>query len=107
MSEQKSIKIGLLGNGGNSFTQPGQSVVLENRKKAVITGVREVEGFTETEVSLYTDMGQLTVKGRELRVSQVNTDTGELIMTGDLITSMVYSDKPRRTPDNFITRLFR
>lgn len=107
MSEQKSIKIGLSGNGGNGFSRTGQSVVLENRKKAVITGVREVEGFTETEVSLYTDMGQLTVKGRELRVSQVDTDTGELIMTGDPITSMTYSDKPRRTPDNFITRLFR
>lgn len=104
MSEQKSVRIGSL---GNSFSQTGQSVVIENRKKAVITGVREVEGFTETEVSLYTDMGQLTVKGRELRVNQVNTETGELILTGDMITSMVYSDKPRRTPDNFITRLFR
>lgn len=104
MSEQKSIRIG---TSGNISSQRGQSVVMENRKKAVITGVKEVEGFTETEVSLYTDMGQLTVKGKALRVSQVNTETGELIMTGDLINSMVYSDKTRRTPDNFITKLFR
>lgn len=104
MSEQKSVRIGTSGSGGS---QAGQSVVMENRKKAVITGVKEVEGFTETEVSLYTLMGQLTVKGKALRVSQVNTDTGELIMTGDMINSFVYSDKIRRTPDNFITRLFR
>lgn len=80
---------------------------MENRKRLVISGVKEVEGFTETEVSLYTEMGQLTVRGKNLHVSQVNTDTGELIMTGDPVNSLVYSDKPRRTPDNIITKLFR
>ncbi len=84
-----------------------QSLVMENRRRLVLSGVKEVEGFTETEVSLFTEMGQLTVKGRNLRVSQVDTDTGELVMTGDTVTSLVYSDKPRRTPDNFITKLFR
>lgn len=80
---------------------------MENRKRLVISGVKEVEGFTETEVSLYTDMGQLTVKGRNLHVNQVSTDTGELIMVGDMVNSLVYSDKPRCTPNNFITKLFR
>lgn len=80
---------------------------MENRKRLVISGVKEVEGFTETEVSLYTDMGQLTVRGKNLHVNQVNTDTGELIMTGDMVNYLVYSDKTRRTPDNIITKLFR
>ena len=83
------------------------SLVMENRKKLVISGVREVEGFTETEVRLYTDMGQITVKGRNLKVNQVSTETGELIMNGDMINSVVYSEKPKRTPNNFITKLFR
>ena len=104
MSEQKSIKIG---SPYGSSSAMGQNVVMENRKKAVISGVREVEGFTETEVSLYTDMGQITIKGKNLHVNQVNTETGELIMTGELITSLVYSDKLRRTPENFMTKLFR
>lgn len=83
------------------------NLVMENRRRLVLSGVKEVEGFTETEVLLFTEMGQLTVKGNNLHVSQVNTDTGELIMSGDTVTSLVYSDKPRRTPDNFITKLFR
>ncbi|MCM1055023.1 MAG: hypothetical protein NC394_05790 [Bacteroides sp.] len=83
------------------------NLVMENRKRLVVSGVKEVEGFTETEVSLYTDMGQLTVKGKDLHVSQFSTDTGELIMAGDTVNSLVYSDKPRRTPNNFITKLFR
>ena len=83
------------------------SLVMENRKKLVISGVKEVEGFTETEVRLYTDMGQITVKGRNLKVNQVSTETGELIMNGDMINSVVYSEKAKRTPNNFITKLFR
>ena len=83
------------------------NLVMENRRRLVISGVKEVEGFTETEVLLYTEMGQLTVKGNNLHVSQVNTDTGELIMSGDTVNSLIYSDKPRRTPNNFITKLFR
>ena len=83
------------------------SLVMENRKKLVISGVKEVEGFTETEVRLYTDMGQITVRGRNLKVNQVSTETGELIMNGDLINSVVYSEKAKQTPNNFITKLFR
>ena len=87
----------------NSF----HGIVMENRKRLVISGVKEVDGFTETEVRLYTDMGQITVKGRNLKVNQVSTDTGELIMNGDMINSVVYSEKTKRTPNNIITKLFR
>ncbi len=83
------------------------NLVMENRKRLVLSGVKEVEGFTETEVCLYTDMGQLTIKGKNLKVNQVSTETGELTMTGDMINVLIYSEKTRRSPDNFITKLFR
>ncbi len=83
------------------------NLVMENRRRIVFSGVKEVEGFTETEVSLYTDMGQLTVKGKKLHVEQFSVDTGELIMVGDMVNSLIYSDKPKRVPNNFITKLFK
>ncbi len=101
------VKYGKTGSIGSSDLTGNQNIVMENRRRIVVSGVKEVEGFTETEVRLYTDMGQLTIKGKKLQVSQVSTETGELIMTGDPVNSLVYSDKIRRTPDNFITRLFR
>lgn len=101
------IKYGKGGASSDPNPATNQNLVMENRRRVVISGVNEVEGFTETEVRLYTEMGQITVKGKKLQVSEVSTKTGELIMTGDLIDSVVYSDKVRRTPDNFITRLFR
>lgn len=83
------------------------NLVMENRKRIVLSGIKEVDGFTETEVSLYTDMGQLTVKGKNLHVDRFSTESGELVMVGDMVNSLVYSDKMRRTPDNFITKLFK
>lgn len=101
------IKYGKGSTSDNSNLSSNQNLVMENRRRVVISGVKEVEGFTETEVRLYTEMGQITVKGKKLQVNEVSTESGELIMTGDLVDSVVYSDKVRRTPDNFITRLFR
>lgn len=101
------IKYGKGNISDNSNLSSNQNLVMENRRRVVISGVKEVEGFTETEVRLYTEMGQITVKGKKLQVIEVSTETGELIMKGDLVDSVVYSDKTRRTPDNFITRLFR
>ena len=101
------IRYGRGAANGDGSTASNHNLVMENRRRVVISGVNEVEGFTETEVRLYTEMGQITVKGKKLQVSEVSTKTGELIMTGDMIDSVVYSDKLRRTPDNFITRLFR
>lgn len=101
------IKYGKGSTADNSNLSSNQNLVMENRRRVVISGVKEVEGFTETEVRLYTEMGQITVKGKKLQVNEVSTESGELIMTGDLVDSVVYSDKVRRTPDNFITRLFR
>lgn len=83
------------------------NLVMENRRRVVLSGIKEIEGFTETEVCLYTDMGQLTVKGKKLHVDRFSTETGELVMVGDMVNSLIYSEKLRRTPNNFITKLFK
>ena len=43
---------------------------LENRNAASLTGVREVVSFDENQVVMDTDMGLLTIKGKELHVSR-------------------------------------
>ena len=40
-----------------------QKVSLLNRSVGTITGVQEVQGFNETEISLDTDLGQLVIRG--------------------------------------------
>ena len=51
---------------------------LENRNAASLTGVREVVSFDENQVVMDTDMGLLTIKGKDLHVSRLTVEKGEL-----------------------------
>jgi sporulation protein YabP len=81
------------------------SIIVENRKKIVLTGVKEVESFNDSDMIIITNAGALRIRGRNLEVSKVSTESGDLEMSG-IVTSMHYSDT-ERSPNNLITKLFR
>jgi len=78
---------------------------MENRRKIVLTGVKDVESFNENDIVVITHSGGLKIRGRNLEIGKVSVETGDLEMTGD-ITSLHYSNVDR-TPNNIITKLFR
>lgn len=80
------------------------NIIMENRKKLVISGVTQVDSFDDQSVMLATSMGDLTIKGSDLHISQLNVDSGELNITGN-IYGMVYSENDRST--GFFSRLFK
>lgn len=80
------------------------NVIMEGRRRMMITGVKSVENFDDTAVCLQTCMGQLTVKGSELKVDKLNVDSGELNIQGNVI-GMVYSDSAAK--GGFLSRLFK
>jgi len=86
-------------------TAKTHNVIMENRKKAVMSGVKDVESYNDSEMIIITEAGNLRLKGRELELVKMSVETGELEITGE-ITSLHYSDADR-TPNNFITKLFR
>ena len=51
---------------------------LENRNAASLTGVREVVSFDENQVVMDTDMGLLTIKGKDPHVSRLTVEKEEL-----------------------------
>lgn len=77
---------------------------LERRSKLVVTGVTDVDSYDDTAILLYTDMGQMTVRGRDLKIAKLNTDFGELIVSGT-IDGMVYTDE--RGKGGFFGRLLK
>lgn len=46
-------------------------LMMQNRSALSITGIRDVVSFDENQVILDTDMGILTMKGKELHVSRL------------------------------------
>lgn len=80
---------------------------LENRNAASLTGVREVVSFDENQVVMDTDLGLLTIKGKELHVSRLTVEKGELEVDGEL-DSLTYSSNEayRKAGQSILTRLF-
>lgn len=82
------------------------SIILEGRKKLSVSGVTDVDCFDENTVLLYTNMGELTVKGSELHVNDLSVTSGEMNVEGN-IEAIIYGDRDRQSPLSFLGKLFR
>ena len=82
------------------------NIILENRKSLTISGITDVDSFDEREIRLYTQHGELVIKGRELHIDSMSVETGDMTIAGD-IWSLTYGDKDRRGPVTMLGRLFR
>ena len=82
-------------------------LILDNRKEASVTGVKEVISFDEKEILLQTADGKLQIRGSGLHVKGLNLEKGEATLGGH-VDSLVYlsKDSPRKEEPLF-TRLFR
>lgn len=84
-----------------------QNVILENRNKLSISGVRDVLSFDDQIVILETDLGMLTIKGEDLRINKLSIDTTEVKIDGK-INSLNYSEKQdRKTNGNLLGKIFK
>ena len=82
------------------------NLILENRKSLSISGITDVDSFDEKAICLFTQLGELTVQGRELHIDSMSVETGDMTITGD-VWAIVYGDKDKKGPITAIGRLFR
>lgn len=80
---------------------------MTNRKNIVLTGILDVASFDEEEIVLLTTSGTLEVCGKELKVKNINVETGDALVNGT-INSLTYSDKKykKRDRQSFFARFF-
>ena len=74
----------------NSKQMRTHKIMLTNRRTCTISGVVDVLSFDMNEVLLETDQGMLMIKGRELHVSRLSLDKGEVDVDGN-VDSLTYS----------------
>lgn len=83
------------------------SLSLENRKKLTLSGVLEVLSFDDEKIDLTTKLGDLTIKGQDLKMNKLDVQNGDVTIVGD-IWSMVYSGKEmKKEKESIIARLFK
>lgn len=81
------------------------NIIMENRKNLTITGVMDIDSFDEQTVVVFTEVGEITVKGDNLHINKIDVDTGDLLMEGE-INSISYSDNQPQKGGLF-SKLFR
>ena len=80
------------------------NIILENRKKLTLSGVKDVVGFDEETIALDTVLGKVTIKGSKLHIQNFNTENGDLTADGK-INAVVYISEEKN--NGFISKLFR
>lgn len=81
------------------------SLYMSNRKSMTLSGVKDVLSFDENGVSIITVMGNIAIKGSNIKIGSFNTETGDMQMDGKF-SAVVYLDD-RGEKENFFKRLWR
>ena len=93
MDEKKAIKM-------------PHSLIMQDRRNLSVSGVSDVDSFDEQMIVLFTEQGELTIKGSDLHINKLCVDTGELSVEG-YIDSLYYSEEKTNAKSGFFAKLFK
>lgn len=82
------------------------NVILEDRRLLMVSGVSDVDSFDEEAVVLYTDLGEMTIRGNALHMNKLSIETGEVNIEGEIISISYRDDNPRGS-GGFFSRIFK
>lgn len=81
-----------------------QNIIIEDRKKLTLSGVKDVISFDYETLLLETVLGRLTVKGAGLHIVNFDTASGDLFAEGKIYAAVYTSDEKN---GGFFSRVFR
>lgn len=90
----------------NTPASDGHTLTLTDRKRAVITGVEDVDCFNEQIVVLRTVQGNLTLAGENLNIAHLNLEDGHLVVEGEVV-SLEYVQRAKGSGRSLLGRIFR
>ena len=81
-----------------------QNIIIEDRKKLTLSGVKDVISFDDETLLLETVLSRLTVKGAGLHIVNFDTASGDLFAEGKIYAAVYTSDEKN---GGFFSRVFR
>ena len=82
-----------------------QNIIMEDRKSLSVTGVSDVDSFDEQTITVFTELGELSVRGADLHITKLSVETGELTVDGR-IDALIYTQEQPKSGGLF-ARMFR
>ena len=78
-------------------------LTLNERRQLSMTGVSEVVSFDDTSVVLRTQLGTLSIHGKELQLKTLSLEGGQVAVDGT-VSALIY-EEPRQT-GGWLSRMF-
>jgi len=82
-----------------------QDVCLFSRKKMELTGIDEVESFTESLITAASVLGMIAIEGKNLKIENFSTDEGTLRITGEFDSIAYYAKREKQEKTGLFSRL--
>lgn len=81
------------------------TISITDRNKLLFSGITDVGAFNDDSIILYSDFGEIILKGENFHVNCVNTESGEVRAEGR-ITSLTYTDRSSKKL-GFLGKVFK
>ena len=82
------------------------NIIIENRKKLIISGIRDIDSYNEQIIDLFTEMGYLVIKGENLHINKLDKQTKEIAIEGK-ISSLIYQEPKNKSTSSIFKGLFK
>lgn len=83
------------------------NITLTERKNVVLTGIKKLNSFDNTEFFIDSVMGSIIIKGEGLELINLDTYSGKLSIKGK-IDSIIYLESSKKNKaESIISRLFK
>lgn len=83
-----------------------QNVIMESRRKISVSGIEDVDSFNENEVIIYTNMGLIEIKGREIHMNKLSLEVGEIILEGEFDSIVYVEEGAAKSKKGLFSKLF-
>ena len=84
----------------------GQDIILKDRKKLEISGIKKIESLNKEEFLIDTKLGMLLIKGINLEMQQLDTEKGNLWINGT-VNLIEYINKDKKEKEGFFSKVFK
>jgi sporulation protein YabP len=93
---------------GGQKAESKHRITVQQRNSAALTGVTDVISFDESSVIAETESGVVIIKGMNLHISNLNLDSGELDLDGE-IDSFAYDNRFAygKNKQSLLSRIFK
>jgi len=87
--------------------QNGQDICLFSRRRMELTGITEVESFTDEQITVESSLGMIAIEGKNLKIGSFQTESGILTIHGEFDSLYYYGKQENGEKRGIFAKLFR